>query len=253
MIEQKFKILIVEDQQLVAKDIAARLTNFGYEIVGIEDTFEAAVSAFKNHKPDLVLLDININGQKNGIDIAIEINNTIPTPFIFLTAQTDAETLQKAKSTFPSAYLVKPFTTTHLSISIDLALHNFAFQKKESAEIPDNTDEDYRETFYLKQDFLFIKDGNNYIKINQNDLLLLESEGNYVKIHTKEKRYLIRSTINNAIEKIKQPHFLRVHRSYCINLNKVVKFNENELVIEHLTIPIGRNYKEDFFKTFKLK
>ena len=253
MIEQKFKILIVEDQQLVAKDIAARLTNLGYEIVGIEDTFNGAINSFKTYLPDLVLLDINIRGDKNGIDIAVEINKTIPTPFIFVTAQTDAETLQKAKNTFPSAYLVKPFTTTHLSVSIDLALHNFAFQKKETMELPINEDEDYRETFYLKQDFMFIKDGNNYIKINQNEMLLLESEGNYVKIHTNEKRYLIRSTINSAIEKIKLSHFMRVHRSYCINLNKITKFNENEIVVENITVPLGRNYKEDFFKTLKLK
>jgi len=253
MIEQKFNILIVEDERLVAKDIAARLSQAGYAIAGIADNFDSAIASFDAHSPDLVLLDITIKGDKNGIDIAAAINNTVPTPFIFVTAQTDADTLQKAKDTFPSAYLVKPFTTNHLIVSIDLALHNFAYQKRGSEEksiINKEADED--ENIYLKQDFVFIKDGHTYIKINQNEVLMIESEGNYVKIHTAEKRYLIRCTINKAMEKMKQPYFVRVHRSFCVNINRVTKFDEHDITLENVKVPIGRNYKEEFIKNFDL-
>lgn len=251
MSEQKFKILIVEDERLVAKDIAARLNQNGYDIVGIADSFETAITLFNEYLPDLVLLDINIKGDKNGIDIATQINNTLPTPFIFVTAQTDADTLEKAKNTFPSAYLVKPFTTAHLSVSIDLALHNFAFQKKNSEvnELPEDCDE----TFYTKQNFMFVKDGNCYVKINQNEVSVIESEGNYIKIYTPEKNYLIRCTISNAVEKMKQSYIIRVHRSFCVNVNKVTKFSENEITIENRIVPIGRNYREDFIKNFDLE
>jgi two-component system, response regulator PdtaR len=251
MTEQKFKILIIEDERLVAKDIAARLTQNGYFIAGIADNYEAAIALFNEHLPDLVLLDINIKGDKNGIDIATQINNTLSTPFIFVTAQTDAETLQKAKNTFPSAYLVKPFTTTHLLVSIDLALHNFAFQKKNNDT--QDLQDDSNETLYTKQDFVFIKDSNCYIKINQNDVFMMESDGNYVRIYTHEKKYLIRCTINKAIEKMKQSYFVRVHRSFCVNINKVSKFNEQEITIENIKVPIGRNYKENFIKNFDLQ
>ena len=80
MIEQKFNILIVEDERLVAKDISARLKQKGYDIVGIADNYETALTLFNTHLPDLVLLDINIKGDKNGIDIALQINQTRPTP-----------------------------------------------------------------------------------------------------------------------------------------------------------------------------
>lgn len=256
MIEQKFNILIVEDERLVAKDIAARLLQAGYAIAGIADNFDTAMELFSAHSPDLVLLDINIKGNKNGIDIAAEINQATPTPFIFITAQTDAETLQNAKNTFPSAYLVKPFTTNHLIVSIDLALHNFAFQKKGTEENTNSlkTEEDEeQENIYHKQDFIFIKEGITYIKINRNEVLLLESEGNYVKIHTTEKRYLIRCTINKAIEKMNQSYFVRVHRSFCVNVNRVTKFDEHEITLENIQVPIGRNYREDFIKHFDLQ
>lgn len=251
MIEQKFTILIVEDERLVAKDIAERLKQKGYTIAGIADHYQAAIELFNLHLPDLILLDIQIKGDKNGIDIAQQINLTRPTPFIFITAQTDAETLQKAKDTFPSAYLVKPFTTTHLAVSIDLALHNFSYQKKTSSTSDLESEEEGN--LYTKQDFVFIKDSNCYIKINQNDVYLIESDGNYVKIHTQEKRYLIRCTISKAITKMNQPYFVRVHRSYCVNINKITRFNEQEITVENLKVPIGRNYKEDFIKHFDLK
>lgn len=252
MSEQKFNILIVEDEGLVAIDIAARLNQFGYQIVGIADNYHSAIELFSTHKPDMVLLDINIKGDKTGIDIAKEINQLLPTPFIFITAQTDAETLEKAKNTFPSAYLVKPFSTSHLTVSIDLALHNFAFQKI-SSENSISTEVVEDENFYLKQDYVFIKDSNTYVKIKQNDVLFLESDGNYIRIQTNQKRYLIRCTLNRAIEKMRKPYFVRVHRSFCVNINMITKFNEQEISIDDFKIPIGRNYKEDFVKKFDLE
>lgn len=251
MIEQRFNILIVEDERLVAKDIAERLKQKGYDIAGIADNYNVAFDLFNEHHPDLILLDINIKGDKNGIHIAQQINLTKPTPFIFITAQTDAETLQKAKDTFPSAYLVKPFTTTHLAVSIDLALHNFSYQKNTAS----TTDLESKEegNLYTKQDFVFIKDSTCYIKINQNDVYMIESDGNYVKIHTLEKIYLIRCTISKAIKKMNKPYFVRVHRSFCVNLNKITSFSEQEITIENLKVPIGRNYKEDFVRNFDLQ
>ncbi len=256
MIEQKFSILIVEDQRLVARDLAERLKQAGYDISGIADNYDAAIALFDIHKPDLVLLDINIRGEKNGIAIATQINKTLPTPFIFVTAQTDSDTLQKAKNTFPSAYLVKPFTTSHLSVSIDLALHNFAHQKKGSNQGGTesiNSAAEEEDTICLNQDFIFVKDGHTYIKIDQKQVSVIESQGNYIKIHTTEKNYLIRCTINSAIEKMKQPYFVRVHRSFCVNINKITKFDEHEISLGKHIVPIGRNYREDFVKKFDLE
>ena len=252
MPNKQFTILIVEDEGLVALDLSARLQQAGYFIAGIADNYNEAILLFKTKLPDLVLLDITIKGNKTGIDIATEINKILPTPFIFVTAHTDADTLQKAKNTFPASYLVKPFTTSHLLIAIELSLHNFAYQKNiDSLDVANlNGAED---DIYQKQDAIFIKDGHTFIKLHHSQINFLETDDNYVKIATTEKLYLIRCTMAKAIEKLKRDFYVRVHRSFCVNINKVDRFNEHEITIEKHTIPIGRNYKDEFIKRFELK
>ena len=252
MPNELFSILIVEDEGLVAKDLAARLMQTGYNIAGIADNYNDAIDLFKIELPDLVLLDITLKGKKTGIDIATEINNILPTPFIFVTAHTDADTLGKAKNTFPASYMVKPFTTSHLLISIELALHNFAYQKTIAADNPEAITND-EEQLYLKQDFIFIKDGNTFIKLHQADVVYMEAKDNYVKLFTQEKSYLIRCTLARIIDKMKKHFFVRIHRSFCINIDKVDSFTEHEVSVNDSKIPIGRNYKEEFINRFHLR
>lgn len=252
MNQEKFTILIVEDEGIVAADLAARLTHTGYIIAGIADNYEEVIDLFKTKLPDLVLLDITIKGTKTGVDIAAAINNILPTPFIFVTAHTDAETLQKAKNSFPAAYLVKPFTTSHLLVAVELALHNFAYQKTVANTNPEvlNSAED---DIYLKQDYLFIKEGQTFIKLHQQDIGYLESQDNYVRFYTALKSYLVRCTLAKAINKLKQDYFIQVHRSFCVNINKVNSFTEHEVTINNIKLPIGRNYKDEFISRFELK
>ena len=252
MPNQLFSILIVEDEGLVAKDLAARLMQTGYNIAGIADNYNDAIDLFKTELPDLVLLDITLKGKKSGIDIATEINNILPTPFIFVSAHTDAETLDKAKNTYPAAYLVKPFTTSHLLVSVELALHNFAYQKTAAITNPEMP-ADTQEELYLKQDFIFIKDSNIFIKLHQADVEYMEAKDNYVRLVTKEKSYLMRCTLARIIEKMKKNFFVRIHRSFCINIDKVESFTEHEVSVNDNKIPIGRNYNEEFINRFQLR
>ncbi len=246
-----FNILIVEDEAIVAADLAARLNNSGYNVVDIADNYEDAITLFKQYSPDLVLLDITIKGNKNGIDIANTINAIICTPFIFITAHIDAQTIESAKKTFPAAYLVKPFTTSHLLVSIDLAIHNFAYQKKAIPNAAERKEE--LEDLYSKQDFLFIKEGYVFIKIHQKDILYLEAKDNYVRIHTINKQYLIRCTLTKAMERLNKAFMLRIHRSFGININHIESFTEHEINIGATVVPIGRNYKTDFLRFFEIK
>ena len=252
MPNEPFTILIVEDEGLVANDLAARLMQTGYSIAGIADNYTDAIDLFILKSPDLVLLDITLKGKKSGIDIAIEINKILPAPFIFVTAHTDAETLGNAINTFPAAYLVKPFTTSNLLVSVELALHNFAYQKTVSIT---NTEglADLQEELYLKQDFIFIKDNNTFIKLHQADVVYMEAQDNYVKLVTEEKNYLVRCTIARIVDKMKKDYFIRIHRSFCVNINKIESFTEHEVSINNNKIPIGRNYKEEFINRFHLR
>jgi two-component system, response regulator PdtaR len=250
--EEKFKILIIEDELLVAKDISARLQQKSYEIVGIADNCEDALTLFQATKPDLVLLDITIKGDKDGIKTAQELYEIRPIPFIYLTAHTDLDTLQRAKNTFPTAYLVKPFTTNNLLVSIELALHNFAYNKF-SVDLGVHENAKIEDDLYSNQEYIFIKDGYKFIKISTNDIYYLESDDNYVKIFTKTNMIHSRTKIADIIDKLGKTYFIRVHRSFCVNLNHIEYFTEQEISISKTKIPIGRNYKENFVACFDLR
>jgi DNA-binding NarL/FixJ family response regulator len=117
------RILIVEDEVLIAQDIKYCLEELGHKVHNIVMNGDKALDAIAHPEVDLVLLDINIKGSLSGIDLGGIIKNKYQLPFVYLTASSDDETLDRAKSTLPYGYIVKPFNSRDLKVNIDLALH----------------------------------------------------------------------------------------------------------------------------------
>lgn len=134
--EKKARVLIVEDEALVAEDLKIAVTDLGYEMVGHADNAEDAVKKAVKLEPDVILMDIVLKGHKTGIDASHEIKAQMDLPIIFLTAYTDIGLIDKAKSTEPYAYLVKPFQERQLLASIEMAMHKCQIETrlKESEE-----------------------------------------------------------------------------------------------------------------------
>jgi len=124
------KILIVEDEKIVAKDIHNRLRRFGYEVTAIVSTGEEAIQKAIETKPDLALLDIRLHGETDGVVVAEQIRERLHIPVVYLTAYADAETLRRAKLTEPFGYLVKPFGERELYSTIEIALHRHAMERR---------------------------------------------------------------------------------------------------------------------------
>jgi signal transduction histidine kinase len=118
----KAKILVVEDQRIVAKDIAKRLENLGYAVVDSITSGEEAIEKVAQTTPDLVLMDIRLKGEMDGIEAAEKIRDDFDIPVIYLTAYADENTLQRAKITEPFGYIVKPFDEKDLHTAIEIAL-----------------------------------------------------------------------------------------------------------------------------------
>jgi DNA-binding NarL/FixJ family response regulator len=121
------QVLIVEDEPLIAEDIQEYLTDAEYHVSAIAYNKEQAIEALSARIPDLVLLDINLGGNLDGIALAQFINEKHPTPFIFLTSYAHKSILEQAKLTRPMGYILKPFTAKTLFSSIEIALYNFAY------------------------------------------------------------------------------------------------------------------------------
>src|SRR5664279_6566958 len=119
------KIGIVEDELVIARTIVSTLDELGYSHGGPAINYTEAMEMLVNDKPDLLLLDIQLSGRKDGIDVAQKINELYQLPFIFLTANSDAETIDRAKKVKPHAYIVKPFTKEELFAAIEIAFSNF--------------------------------------------------------------------------------------------------------------------------------
>jgi len=247
---QTFKIQIVEDELLVALDISERLKHAGYEITDVSNNMNDAVAAYRKHMPDLILLDVTIKGKETGIDTAIAINEIQPVPFIYITAHADAVTVHKAKNTSPAAYLVKPYTTNALLVSIELALHNFACKSDDTSF--DNQGQD--KSIFLRQNHVYLKDGYRFVKLFLNDILYFAAEDNYIRLFTTSgKIFLIRNTLTKVMDVFKSSHFVRIHKSYCINTNHIDAFSEQEVTVNGNVIPVGRNYKGELLRIFNFR
>lgn len=116
------RILIVEDEAIIAEDIADLCRLNGYEVCGTAYSAHKALSMIKSHTPSLVLLDINLQDRIDGLEIASYLREKYHIPFIFLTSYSDKETLSQAKKTSPLGYIVKPFNKEQLYSTIELAL-----------------------------------------------------------------------------------------------------------------------------------
>ena len=117
------RILIVEDEGLVAEEIRSRLSKMGYVPVGVAHTGGDAVSRSEELHPDLVLMDIRLNGDMDGIEAAEHIQAKLGIPVLYLTAYTDEDTIQRAKLTYPFGYIIKPIEERELHVTIEIALY----------------------------------------------------------------------------------------------------------------------------------
>jgi len=116
------RLLIVEDEEIVAFDIETTLQTLGYDVVGIVTTGEEAIATATQTKPDLVLMDIRLPGKLDGVEAAEEISQRLNIPVVYLTAHADQPTLKRAKITAPFGYLLKPFQEDELETTIEIAL-----------------------------------------------------------------------------------------------------------------------------------
>lgn len=117
------KILVVEDEGIVAKDIANSLKKLDYDVIGTASSGEKAIEIVRENQPDLILMDIMLKGQMTGIDTAEVMRSEFQIPVIYLTANADENTLEKAKITEPYGYILKPFKEIDLHTSIEMALY----------------------------------------------------------------------------------------------------------------------------------
>ncbi len=243
----KVRILVVEDEFIIAQNISRTLEDIGYEISGHAFDYEEALEEIRDHPPDLVLLDIILRGEKDGIDVAAVLHEEHSIPFIFLTSHSDVATVKRAKEVKPYAYIVKPFKKQDLFAAIEIALSNFEAGK--FAEHSENPLSDPLPGEESKGGFgfngvLFVKDGRQYLKLHLEEIAYLRSDHVYIEIHlTNFKKYVIRDSLNHYMDKLGE-QFYRAGRSYIINKFHIEKLDSRSVRIRGEDIPLTRPYRD---------
>jgi two-component system response regulator LytT len=247
----KTNVLVVEDENIVAKDIQQSLKKIGYNVVDVVSTGENAITSATENKPDIVLMDIMLKGEMSGIDAAFHIREKLNIPIIFLTAYADESTFSKAKVTEPYGYIIKPFKEIDLQTSIDMALYK---HKKES-EVKKERDFLYSIVENKEHsDIIFIKSNSKLVKVKTSDILYVEALKDYVTINTTTGRFTIHSTMKDIETKLSHADFVRVHRSFIVRLDKIASIEQPNIIIDEdkKHIPIGGSYKDELLKRLNL-
>ena len=233
------RVLIVEDQFIVSEEIKEILLQKGYHVVGQCASADEALSLLESQTCDVAILDINIEGDKDGIDLANEILNRHQIAIIFLTAYADKQFLDRAKQVKPAAYIVKPFEETNLHMAVEIAFNNLL----SNGVVPK------QEAFQVK-DFVFIKDSSRYRKIQLEQIMYAVAEGSYTRVLMEHTSVTLAINLKTFESHLSSPEFMRIHRSYVINLKKIEEYEGNRVFINEESIPISSSFKEDFMKRF---
>lgn len=234
-------ISIVEDDVIIADDLADMLVSLGYEVAWHATRYGEAVEMLAEKTPDLLLLDVQLIGKLDGIDLAKFVQEQYAIPFIFLTANSDIITIERAKTVKPLAYLTKPFTKSLLFSAIEIAFDNFngLIERKSSRDINSKYDE-----------AIFVKDGNGYQKVICADIAFIQSEGNYLLIKMKDsKQIVVRATLAEMLSSLDQRIFVRIHRSYAVNSKQIEKVFTDEIIVLGTALPLSKSYREELKQT----
>jgi DNA-binding LytR/AlgR family response regulator len=230
----KLKILIVEDELVIAEDLKEILEELGYQVCGLAISSREALALIEEKSPDLVLLDIQLKGGKDGIELAAEINANFRLPFIMLTSHADIHTINRVKEVNPYGYLVKPFNEKEIFVGIELAMANFLKGQTRKKET-DNEQE------FILSDSLFIRTNGMLVKIKLQDIIYMEADANYTQVFVKDKKYVIRATLKELEGKLDPNRFLRIHKSYLINLAEIDSIQADSVLISGKEIPLSRS------------
>ncbi|MBP6732246.1 MAG: response regulator [Chitinophagales bacterium] len=236
------KIGVVEDEIIIADNICNTLLKLGYSVAGPVISFSDAIDMIEAQKPDLLLLDIQLAGSSDGIELAAYVRENYTTPFIFLTANSDKATIDRAKEVLPYAFLVKPFTPDEIFAAIEIAMTNFA-ARQTTAEHPKTP-----------EPFIFVKHDQAFHKLFVKDIVYAQSVENYVTILAADKRrFIVRTTFQQFLQQFTEQQLFRLHRSYAVNPAFIENLDAASVIVGGQIIPMHKGERERLMELLKLK
>lgn len=244
----KINILIIEDTKSEEEALKSVLLENDYNIVGVATNYAEALTLFYSQKVDLVIIDVFLNGQPDGITFAetITITPNAAKPFVFLTSSKDRQIFERAKLTKPFSFLLKPFNELEVLYAIEMAVEKFY----EQTNVFVSEDQDT----VIGTNYLFIKKKNKLKKVAIDDIIYIEVEERYCNIITPNDKFLVALSLTKRTTLLNTDNFTRTHRNFIINTNRITEIilNENLVILEgNYKITLSEKYKE-FIHKYKI-
>jgi len=232
-------ILIVEDELIIAANLSLQLTHLGYEVIGIIPRAEEVLFQISKQIPDIILMDINLKGDLDGIEVVHLIQKEYKIPIIYLTANSNEAHFNRAKETNPYAFVSKPYKKLELQRAIELTLVRIQEERNNEKSL-----EPINEEPFILSDCIFVRSHDKMVKVCISNILYIEAERNYCKIHCKDKEHLLVMTLKDIEEKLVSNTLLRIHRSFIVNLSHIDEIATNHVVIAKKAIPLSVDLKK---------
>lgn len=230
------KILICEDELIIAEFIKETCLETGFEVCGIAKNRLEALEKVHIEKPDIVLLDINLDERLSGVRIGEYISKNTHQPFIYITAFSDVETLEAAIKTHPQAYLIKPIDKPTLIANLQLALYKLNSKPKANDE------------------FIEIQVESEMVKINVTKLIHVDASGNYCELFSEEPNPRLLRISMSAMETLLHKTHVRIHKSHIVNPNYITRSTSLKVNLNgNRSLPIGRKFKNNLTAFFEGK
>jgi len=241
-------VLIIEDTPAESDALVKVLTENNYNIVGVAQTHQEALTLFYQNAIDIVVIDVFLDGKPDGITFA-ETINIVPNgqkPFVFLTSSKDRQIFDRAKLTKPFSFLLKPFNELEILYALEMAVEKFYEQTNVFHSEDQNT--------VISSDTLFIKKNKVLKKVQIKDILYIEVEDRYCNIITETEKFVILISLTKIIQLLDAAKFCQTHRNYIVNLSKIEQINVNDNLIilkGNHKVTLSDKYK-DFVKNFRI-
>ncbi|WP_051718560.1 LytR/AlgR family response regulator transcription factor [Hymenobacter sp. IS2118] len=235
-------LLAVENDPMQARILRHELRALGYELAGIARTADEAETLFDTLEPDLVLLDVRLDGPRDGIETAAALVARRRVPLIFITSSPDGQTFARARLVGPFAFLGKPYNGPLLGHSIELALQHFA--SDQGLPAADGTGELAEGTVLLGG--IFVREQHRFVKLPLAQVLLLEADGSHTHLRTATRKFTLRLNLGKLLERLPAKLFCQVHRGFVVQLAAVDALDSRTGTLrlgEH-TVPVGRSYRD---------
>ena len=247
---KSFRILIVEDNLVFAVRMEEKLEEWGHQVLGIIDNGNEAIETAKKIIPDIILMDINLMGDYNGIEVAQNLKD-LNIPIIFITGEKDEATFKAALDSHGVSYLVKPFDMLSLRGAIELASSKSNLSPTlenriiEEENLPDEPIADTQK--------LYFKSGKELVQVNLMDLNWLESDRNYCDLYTNDRRFTLRISLRKLLQQLPADKFMKIHKRFVVRIDAIDKvvLSENKVYIGEEAISLGRKFRADFLKRIK--